>query len=97
MGLIFLKQQVRMTRGEDSRRRVLRNTAIPKSWSSFLRNSDNKRELFCYISEQIEKMEIGNKVIYTTYLDRVLTISNASTELTADIQPCNHERVILEC
>ena len=80
-----------MTRGEGSRRRVLRNTTIPKSWSSFLRNSDNKRELFCYISEQIEKMDIGDKIIYTTHLDRVLTTRNAGTELTADIEPCNHE------
>ena len=31
-----LKQQVRMTRGEGSRRRVLDNTTIPKNWANFL-------------------------------------------------------------
>jgi len=86
-----LKQQVRMTRGEGSRKRVLKNTTIPKNWSSFLRNSDNKRELFCYISEQLEKIDIGHKAIYTTYLDRVLFTGSANTESTSEIEPCDHE------
>ena len=56
-----------------------------------MRNSDNKRELFCYISEQIEKIDIGPKAIYTTHLDHVLSTSNASTESIAEKEPCNHE------
>ena len=47
-----LKQQVRMARGEGSRRRVLDNTTIPKNWAIFLHNSDNKKELFCFISQK---------------------------------------------
>jgi len=49
-----LKQQVWMTQRECTRRRVLRNTTIPKNWLNFLCNSDTKSELFCLISEQIQ-------------------------------------------
>ena len=45
--------------------------------------------MFCFISDQIEKLDVGHKVIYTTHLSSVL--STSSTELTAEIQPCNHE------
>ena len=47
--------------------------------------------MFCYISDQIEKIDINHKVIYTTHLDGVFSTGSANTELKAEIEPCNHE------
>ena len=71
-----LKQQVRMARGEGSRRRVLDNTTIPKNWANFLHNSDNKKELFCFLSQKIANIDVPDKEIYTTHLNNVLSTSN---------------------
>jgi len=76
---------------EGTRRCVLTNTMIPKNWSIFLRNSDNKRELFCFISEQIQKINVGHKVIYTTHLEGFFSTGSANTKLTTEMEPCNHE------
>ena len=68
-----LKEHARKVRGEGTRRRVLESTTIPRNWAEFLRSSDNKKELFCFIAEKIASINAGNKQILTTYLDRVLT------------------------
>ena len=87
-----LKEQVRSARGEGSRRRVLDNTTIPKSWSNFLHNNANKRELFCFLSEKISKISFPNKEIYTTYLSKVLSSTDGfHDESRTEIDPCNHE------
>jgi len=46
---------------------------------------------FCYISEEVEKIDVGHKTIYITHLDYVLSTSSANSELTAEIEPCNHD------
>ena len=86
-----LKQQARMVRGEGSRRRVLDNTIIPTNWSGFLHNNANKKELFCFLSDKITKINVHNKEIYTTHLDKVLSANIAHNELKDEIEPCNHE------
>ena len=87
-----LKEQVRLARGEGTRRRVLDNTSIPKNWSNFLHNNVNKRELFCFLSERISKISIPDKKIYTTYLNYVLSSTNGVPDESDDeIDPCNHE------
>ena len=77
--------------GRRFQKTCIKNTTIPKNWSAFLHNNDNKRELFCNISDQIEKIDINHKVIYTTHLDGVFSTGSANTELKAEIEPCNHE------
>ena len=88
-----LKGHARKVRGEGTRRRVLESTTIPRNWAEFLRSSDNKKELFCFIAEKIASINAGNKQILTTYLDRVLTVHDDgfTDGFTDEINPCNHE------
>ena len=85
-----LKEYTRKVRGEGTRRRVLENTAIPKNWAGFLRNSDNKKELFCFLAEKISKLNSGSKEVYTTHLNDVLTAHEYDDSIN-EIKPCNHE------
>ena len=85
-----LKEHTRKVRGEGTRRRVLENTVIPKNWAGFLRNNDNKKELFCFLAEKISKLSSGSKEIYTTHLDDVLT-AHEPDDCTDEIKSCNHE------
>ena len=48
------------------------------------------REFFCYISDQVQKIDINHEVIYITHLERVLLTGSANTVLKAEIEP-NHE------
>ena len=84
------KDHAQKIRGEGTRRRVLENTVIPKNWAGFLRNSDNKKELFCFVAEKISKFNSGSKEIYTTHLDDVLT-AHGPDHYIDEIKPCNHE------
>ena len=85
-----LKEYTRKVRGEGTRRRVLENTAILKNWAGFLRNSDNKTELFCFLAEKISKLNSGSKEVYTTHLNDVLTAHEYDDSIN-EIKPCNHE------
>ena len=85
-----LKEHTRKVRGEGTRRRVLDSTVIPKNWAGFLRNSDNKKELFCFISQRVSMLSSGSKEVYTTHLDDVLTAHHPDDCLD-EIAPCNHE------
>ena len=88
-----VKEHARKVRGEGTRRRVLESTTIPRNWAEFLRSSDNKKELFCFIAEKIASINAGNKQILTTYLDRILTVHDDgfTDGFTDEINPCNHE------
>ena len=85
-----LKEHTRKVRGEGTRRRVLDSAVIPKNWAGFLRNSDNKKELFCFISQRVSMLSSGSKEVYTTHLDDVLTAHHPDDCLD-EIAPCNHE------
>ena len=61
-----LKQQVCMIYGPQKR-----NTTVPKKCLNY----DNKMNLS---SKQIQKIDVGHKVIYTTHLDLVLSISSSA-------------------
>ena len=67
-----LKEHPRKVQGEGTRRRVLESTTIPRNWVEFLRSSDIKKELFCFIAEKIASNNAGDKQILTIYLDTVL-------------------------
>ena len=64
------------------------STPIPKSeWNSgFLKNEDNKKELFSFISRQICKSDVNGTLLLSTYFDGVLT--NRNFDLSG-LQPCN--------
>ena len=68
------------------------STPIPKSeWNSgFLKNEDNKNELFSFISRQICKSDENGTLLLSTYFDGVLT--NRHFDVSG-IQSCNQAEV----
>jgi len=65
------------------------NTRIPKQdWNTgFLKNTDNKRELFPFLSKELVKKDLAGRLLLSTYLQRV--ISNKQQDIPG-LQPCNH-------
>lgn len=70
-----LKAQTHQRRGTGSRTKVDGRTPIPKRNrnSDFLKNEDNKDELFGYISEEIIKHGMSGKLLLSTKKDAVLS------------------------
>ena len=64
------------------------STPIPKSeWNSgFLKNEDNTKDLFSFISRQICKSDINGTLLLSTYFDGVLTNRNFDV---SGLQPRN--------
>ena len=56
-----------MSRGEDRRCKVTLDGKIPKNWQSFLRNDENKLELFILLAKNIYTVEKG--FVYCTIKD----------------------------
>ena len=84
-----LKAHAQQRRGNDPRTRVADgSTPILKSeWNSgFLKNEDNKRELFSFISRQICKSDVNGTLLLSTYFGGVLTNRNVCV---SGLQPCN--------
>ena len=64
------------------------NTPIPKrEWQSYLKNVENKQELFSFISKQLAKTDFDGKLLLSTEFEKVL--SNKPFNVSA-IQPCIH-------
>ena len=84
-----LKAHAQQRRGNDPRTRVGDgSTPIPKSeWnSSFLKNENNKKEFFSFISRQICKSDVNGTLLLSSYFDSVLTNRNFDV---SGLQPCN--------
>jgi hypothetical protein len=85
-----LKALTQQRRGNGPRRRVGDgSTPIPKRErnSGFLKNVENKKELFSFISTQISKLDMDGKLLLSTHFETVL--ANRDCDLTT-LQPCNH-------
>ena len=85
-----LKSLTHQRRGTGLRTRIGDgHTQIPKhEWNSgFLKNEENKKELFSFISEEIVKKDLGGKLLLSTKCERVL--SNRPCDVPA-LEPCNH-------
>ena len=85
-----LKALTQLRRGKGSRTRIGDgSTPIPKhEWNSgFLKNEENKKELFSFISTQISKNDMDGKLLLSTRFETEL--SNRDCDLTT-LQPCNH-------
>ena len=84
-----LKAHSQQRRGNRPRTRVGDgSTPIPKSeWNSgFLKNEDNKKELFSFISRKICKSDVNGTLLLSTYFEGVLTNRNFDV---SGLQPCN--------
>ncbi|KAK3926365.1 Centromere-associated protein E [Frankliniella fusca] len=84
-----LKSMTREKRGKGLRVRVTLNTKLPKGWDSFLRDSDNKTELFQLISEAVRALHIDGKTICATQGQGVYYSPPRSD--ASMLSPCNHE------
>ena len=84
-----LKLFTREERGFDRRRYVGDEIRIPNKMDAFLKNGDNKEDLFAYLSEGVlSHIEIDvTKQLFITHKDSVLSKGGTSSE----IAPCNHE------
>ena len=79
-----LKQTTRNKRGSGSRRKVASGTLVPSNWKQFLRSSENKVELFRYLSTAISDLSEGS--IICAYDDT----TTAGTE-NSSLAPTDHE------
>ena len=84
-----LKTATRDKRGKGIRRRVASSSMIPSNWQSFLRNDENKTELFCFLSEHTVSIISQDKQIYSTLQNSVLCTSDTAEK--NEIEPRSHE------
>jgi len=80
------KSQTRESRGKGLRVAVRKNTPIPKDFQKFLREDDNKSELFQMLTDSF--VTIQDFVVVSTKLEHVL--SNGLQDLQ-ELDPSNHE------
>ena len=88
-----LQSQTRAKRGETSSRRtrVSAKIPIPKGveWQKFLKDNQNKDELFQFIGQELQRSTVeSTDHLLTTQADIVL--SNKATDITA-LSPCQQE------
>ena len=83
-----LKSQTRENRGEGIRISVRSSTPIYKDFTKFMRNDNNKSELFKLVSETAVSIPETVANIVATVEDKV--ISNTDMDKSS-IEPCNHE------
>ncbi|XP_034030967.1 uncharacterized protein LOC117514556 [Thalassophryne amazonica] len=82
-----LKAETRSRRGKGDRRRVTDKTKLPPNWKHFLRDNDNKTELFEFLADKIVSLCAENVVIVTKGKE---ALSNKPISLES-LSPCNHE------
>ena len=84
-----LKAETRESHGSGTRRRVMPSVRIPGNWQSFLRNNENKTELFALIATAVADEQVNQKQITSTYGDSVLfSDDNLDRSL---IEPCTQK------
>ncbi|KAJ8417281.1 hypothetical protein AAFF_G00285080 [Aldrovandia affinis] len=82
-----LKAETRSKRGRGGETQVTGKGKIPSNWRNFLRENDNKAELFNFLADKIARVATPNVVIVTKEEDAV---SNRTINL-AGVAPCSHE------
>lgn len=69
-----LKESTREKRGLGQRVKISASTKIPRNWNEFLKNSENKEELFVFLAEKIYQNDFdSSKVVYVTSQNTVKT------------------------
>ena len=87
-----LKSQIQQRRGSSTRTRLEPDgdgsTPIPKrDWQSYLKNVENKKELFSFVSKELVKTDMDGILLISTESEKVL--SNKPFDVSA-LQHCNH-------
>ena len=83
-----LKETARNKRGKGVRRKVQDNTIAPSNWRGFLRLSENKKELFKYLSLQMLENWTEHNLVCA--FDDICESNNPSLNI-ASIKISNHE------
>ncbi|KAL9966137.1 hypothetical protein ACROYT_G024162 [Oculina patagonica] len=82
-----LKDATREKRGKGVRRKVAGHVKLPQNWQAFLEDSSNKKELFDFLTKQVETASFpDDKFVYITSGENV--ISSCPRQ---QMQSCNHE------
>jgi len=87
-----LKSQTQLRRGSGTRTQLEPDgdgtTPIPKrDWQSYMKNVENKKEIFSFVSKQLAKTDMDGILLISTESENVL--SNRPFDVSA-LQPCNH-------
>jgi len=87
-----LKAATRAKRGIGIRRKVTTTGELPRNWADFLRNDDNKTELFHFLSAHIVTTTVaGNKKLVVTDACHVLSCQLEAELPDSALDPCSHE------
>ena len=82
-----LKESTRFKRGKGVGRKVSGQTKLPGNWMDFLRDSTNKKELFTFLTTNVDEFNyLEAKVVYVISGQSVLSISSG-----IPMPSCNHE------
>ena len=83
-----LKAGTKSKRGQGQRRKVLPLAPLPSTWKIFLKHDENKSDLFCFLSPQIERTPVSRKILALTCGDSVVS---SSTEVDLNhMSGCTH-------
>ncbi len=83
-----LKATTRSKRGQGARRRVQATNQIPRNWQQFLRNDENKRELFQFLAQGVASLQEAKQFITTKSKDILCTLAHNNI---ANVAPRTHE------
>ena len=82
-----LKEATREKRGKGVRRKVSGQTKMPSNWMDFLRDPENKKELFAFLTSSVAEFICPpGKTVYITSGESVICIGANSP-----MPNCNHE------
>ncbi|EDO43913.1 predicted protein [Nematostella vectensis] len=84
-----LKVTTREARGHGVRQRVASGNKLPRNWRCFLRDSQNKQDLFQLLANCVASINSGEKCIVSSF--RQGTLSSIPIEEVKRITPCSHE------
>jgi len=82
-----LKESTREKRGKGVRRKVAGKNKLPLKWADFLRDPNNKQELFAFLSEKLSTIEC--------HKDKEIIVTNGTMTILQgtdrSMPPCDHE------
>ena len=84
-----LKSETRAQRGKAMRRRVTESSKAPSNWKNFLRDDDNKTELFSFLARKIYQV-VAESTIVVTNGEEIVSNKSEITE-SSDLAPCFQE------
>ena len=79
-----MKAYARESRGMGKRYKVTMSGKVPRDWKTFMRNDNNKSELFCLLAKSICTIEDG--IVYASYNETSICNKLARQQI-----PCTHE------